>query len=314
MTLLIKIVNQCVTVNLNLFDRYKPIIIIASCLGIIEYSVLLWTESLLALQLGQIIFGAFMAAEIAYYTYMYAKVDRSQYQKVTGHVRAAILTGRFSASFLGQVLYSFELMNTRELNYITLGAQALSLPLAIILPSVGVSLYFYSTSNKSPSKPSINKETIEEIVETGSEHKLTPEKPTFSFSRAKLLLWTHFIQGYSNSTVLQSSIWWALAMAGFLMIQSYVQLLWSSIDGESHILYNGGVEAILTLLGACGALLAGSLNIQIYEKFSMWILSFCALLEGSLILISAYTNDVFVAYAMYISFGVLYNFMITLIR
>lgn len=290
-------------------------------MGIAVYCLLLWTESLLALQIVQVIYGTFMAAEVAYYTYMYARVDRTKYQQVTGHVRAAILTGRFSASLLGQLLISFEVMDLRELNYITLGAQAMSLPLGIILPGVGISLYFYSTTNTSPSKPSINEEPLEDVVGTNEtdmssiDKKLThPAKAKFSFSRAMDLLWTHFIQGYSNPSVLQSSIWWALAMAGFLMIQSYAQLLWKFIDKDRENLYNGGVEAILTLLGACGALIAGSINMKFYERFSMWILAFCASLEGGLILISAYTTEVFVAYAMYILFGILYNFMITLIR
>lgn len=307
-----------VTFSINIFDRYKPIIVLSSCMGIVVYSLLLWTESLFALQVVQVVYGTFMAAEVAYYTYMYARVDRTKYQQVTGHVRAAILTGRFSASLLGQLLYSFEVMNLRDLNYVTLGAQAMSLPLGIILPGVGVSLYFYSTTSKAPSQPSINDEAPEEPVGTNdmsSDQKLThPAKAKFSFSRAMDLLWTHFIQGYSNPTVLQSSIWWALAMAGFLMIQSYAQLLWQFIDKDRENLYNGGVEAILTLLGAVGALIAGSVNMKIYERFSMWILAFCAMLEGGLILISAYTTQVFVAYAMYISFGILYNFMITLIR
>lgn len=62
-----------------------------------------------------------MAAEVAYYTYMYAKVEKSKYQKVTGHARAAILSGRFLASVLAQLIVSFELMDLRELNYISLG-------------------------------------------------------------------------------------------------------------------------------------------------------------------------------------------------
>lgn len=64
-----------------------------------------------------------MAAEIAYYTYMYAKVERSKYQQVTGHARAGILSGRFLASVLAQILISFNVMNVRELNYITLGCK-----------------------------------------------------------------------------------------------------------------------------------------------------------------------------------------------
>lgn len=287
-------------------------------MGIAVYSLLLWTKSLLALQIVQVIYGTYMAGEIAYYTYMYARVDRTKYQQVTGHVRAAILAGRFSASLLGQLLFSFGVMNYRDLNYITLGAQILSLPLGIILPGVGISLYFYSTTNKSPSRPSINEEAAasEDVnADMSSDEKLTHKaKAKFSFTRAVNLLWTHFLQGYSNPTVLESSLWWALAMAGFLMIQSYVQILWQEIDNHKENLYNGGVEAILTLLGACGALIAGSINMKFYERYNMLILAVCASIEGTLILISAYTEEVFVAYAMYIAFGSLYNFMITLIR
>jgi Reduced folate carrier len=64
-----------------------------------------------------------MAAEIAYFTYMYAKVARDKYQQVTGNARAALLTGRFLASILGQTLVSFEVMDLRQLNYITLGGE-----------------------------------------------------------------------------------------------------------------------------------------------------------------------------------------------
>jgi thiamine transporter 2/3 len=52
---------------------------------------------------------------------MYAKVEKSKYQKVTGNARAAILTGRFTSSVIAQLLYSFEIMDFRELNYLTLG-------------------------------------------------------------------------------------------------------------------------------------------------------------------------------------------------
>lgn len=64
-----------------------------------------------------------MAAEVAYYTYMYAKVDKEDYQKVTGNARAAILAGRFIASVTAQILVSFDLMNLRDLNFLTLGGK-----------------------------------------------------------------------------------------------------------------------------------------------------------------------------------------------
>lgn len=54
---------------------------------------------------------------------MYAKVEKSKYQKVTGNARAAILGGRFIASVIAQVLVSFNWMDLRELNYLTLGGE-----------------------------------------------------------------------------------------------------------------------------------------------------------------------------------------------
>lgn len=64
-----------------------------------------------------------MAAEVAYYTYIYAKVERRRYQQVTGHTRSAILTGRFLAGTTAQLLVSFELMDFRDLNYISFGSE-----------------------------------------------------------------------------------------------------------------------------------------------------------------------------------------------
>lgn len=60
-----------------------------------------------------------MASEVAYYTYMYAKVDRSKYQRVTGHTRSAILAGRFFSAVLAQIFVTLQVMNVRELCYIS---------------------------------------------------------------------------------------------------------------------------------------------------------------------------------------------------
>lgn len=62
-----------------------------------------------------------MASEVAYYTYIYAKVNKEEYQRVTGYTRASLLAGRFIAAVLAQLLYSFKMMDERELNYISLG-------------------------------------------------------------------------------------------------------------------------------------------------------------------------------------------------
>lgn len=47
-------------------------------------------------------------------------------------------------------------------------------------------------------------------------------RPQFSCSKAFTLLWTHFTTSYSNHVVIIWSIWWALAMAGFLQVLYYI--------------------------------------------------------------------------------------------
>lgn len=106
-------------------------------------------------------------------------------------------------------------------------------------------------------------------------------------------------------------------MAGFLMVQVYVQLLWNDIynHGESEEAgapLNAGVEATLTLFGAISAFLAGYLTSQTFKKFDLWILTICSLLEGVFIIVSSQTSSIWVAYSMYVLFGVLYMFMITI--
>lgn len=101
-------------------------------------------------------------------------------------------------------------------------------------------------------------------------------------------------------------------MGGFLQIQSYVQILWQAIDSNQENFFNGGVEAGLTLFGAISCLIAGFISSEKFEKFDLWILTVCSLVEGALIIVSSRTSLIWVAYAMYILFGVVYMFMITL--
>lgn len=96
------------------------------------------------------------------------------------------------------------------------------------------------------------------------------------------------------------------------MVQIYVQLLWQDIDEDRDFLFNAGVEAILTLFGALAAFLAGFMTSKTFQKFELWILTFCALVEGIFVIILSQTTSIWVAYAMYVLFGVLYSFMITI--
>lgn len=61
-----------------------------------------------------------MAAEVAYYPYIYAKLDKKHYTRVTSHTRAAMFAGKVVGCLSGQLLVYYNLMDYRDLNYITL--------------------------------------------------------------------------------------------------------------------------------------------------------------------------------------------------
>lgn len=332
--------------------RYKPIIITSACSGIILWCLLLWTESLWELQIGQFFYGFYMASEVAYYTYIYAKVDKDHFQKVTGNTRAAMLAGKFLAGILAQILYSAGLMNLRDLNFLSLGTQIISLFIGIGLPSVNKSIYFYNSENlKKPSvqynpqsrvqlesdlttnlpkdqqiqleiqqkqqqlQNNTQPQTTNGIELNTSGHKIIAtnenEIPKFSWKNAAHLLGQHVVSAYSKPVVVEWSIWWALATCGQLQVVSYVQFLWKEIDENHQSAYNGATDAIATLLGAVGALAAGFLNSQRYQKWNLWILTICSLLEGILLLWAATTNSVWVAYGIHIVFYTVYFFVVT---
>lgn len=92
-----------------------------------------------------------------------------------------------------------------------------------------------------------------------------------------------------------------------------MQPLWDAVnpDGGSGV-YNGAVEAVLTLLGTGGAILAGYIKTAWSGKGEL-VLSAISIIEGAVLLLASQTNEVFVCYGAYIIFGALYHFMITIV-
>lgn len=103
--------NSCWSDSLETHFRYKPVILLSTIAGSVIFALIAWTNSFVGLLLAQVLYGTYMATEIAYFTYIYAKVERSKYQLVTGQTRAAKLVGSFLGCSLSQVLVSFGLMS-----------------------------------------------------------------------------------------------------------------------------------------------------------------------------------------------------------
>ena len=56
------------------FLRYKPVIILEGLAYIVTWILLLWAPGVLAMQFMEIAYGIATSTEIAYLTYIYAKV------------------------------------------------------------------------------------------------------------------------------------------------------------------------------------------------------------------------------------------------
>ncbi|XP_053947661.1 thiamine transporter 1-like [Anastrepha ludens] len=293
------------------FLRYKPLIIVMGVCGTVVSSMLLWTKSIAALQTLEFFYGLYMATEVAYYTYIYAKVDKQFYPKVTAHTRAAMFLGKLVAGSSAQILINLKLMTYKSLNYITLSTQIFSMLWAFTLPKVDKSLYFhrenYFDNAQSTSVVGSSSTDLQDTksIKSGISENITPTEPF-------KLLWSHFYNAYSNLKVVQWSIWYAVNLAGYLQIISYIQVLWIEIEPHSEIAWNGSVDAVLTALSALMALAAGYIHAgRLKPLQSLLVLSIFAALEGGAILLCCRTSNIYVSYVGYILFGALYAFSIT---
>lgn len=97
-------------------------------------------------------------------------------------------------------------------------------------------------------------------------------------------------------------------------VQSYIQSLWIEISPAETDLYNGAVEAAITLLGAMSAFAAGLLDSKRFNRYDVWILTVLTFVEAMLLLWAAYTPTLWSCYVSYVVFGIIYHFMITVAR
>lgn len=111
------------------FVRYKPMIILCGISGTISFVTLIFGKTILTIQIMEYFYGLFLSAEVAYYSYIYAKVDKKHYQEVTSHTKAASLLGRSISGIVAQLSASFNLLDYHQLNYLTASGKTFSVPI-----------------------------------------------------------------------------------------------------------------------------------------------------------------------------------------
>ncbi|KAK7573370.1 hypothetical protein V9T40_010561 [Parthenolecanium corni] len=296
--------------------RYKPIILVHALSAVAMQVFLIWFRSKFAMYIMEVCYGTMTACEIAYYTYIYAKVDKKHYQIVTSHMRGASLTGRFMSSITSQIVLNFHIMDIAGLNYLTLAGMSFGFLWALTLPSVKSSIYFHRSNSVIDFNDCTKVEAGQPEITCANEleqEQIPVLRKMCSKSVVFQRLWSDLKHAYTNIYVLKWSLWWAIATCGYNQIMTYVQLLWEQVvkdNPDSSTRYNGSVEAIYTLLSAAAAFSFGYVKID-WKIYGELLLGVCTLLEGVLILWSSKVTVMIHAYLVYILFGALYHVMMT---
>uniref|UniRef100_A0A8C6VJ58 Solute carrier family 19 member 2 n=1 Tax=Naja naja TaxID=35670 RepID=A0A8C6VJ58_NAJNA len=281
--------------------RYKPVILLQGLSLIVTWFMLLYSQGILAVQFLEFFYGLVTATEIAYYSYIYSVVDLNLYQKVTSYSRSAALVGYTVGSVCGQVLVSVAGWSLFSLNVVSLTSVSVAFAIAWSLPMPQKSLFFHHHPSLQVSKemkvlnykngtiiqhnPALKKVPGLEDVELKiplniEECPAEEQEQKVNIMKVIKELWQDFLQCYSSWPLVCWSVWWALSTCGYFQVINYTQGMWEIVlPSQTSEIYNGAVEAVSTLLA---------------------------------VYIMDIVHNIWVCYASYMAFRVVYMLLITI--
>lgn len=305
--------------------RYKPIVILEGISYIITWTLLLWADGILNMQIMQFTYGGASATEIAYYSYVYAAVTSTYFRRVSGFIRASSLAGRFLAASLGQILITFVGVSYFTLNIISMTNVCIAFVISVFLPKVKFSFYFHrkneidatsasdvtTMDNITTDRDSVtsNQKEISCVVENGNKTSHTK----VSFLNGLRFMWLDFQSAYSQIDILLWSFWWSAASTGNLQMGNYIQNLWKAISPyrERSKNYNGAVDAISMLCSAATSFGIGFVKVN-WSKYGELLLFSVNLIIGGLMLWMSFTNSIWIAYGCYLIIRIIFQTVLTI--
>ncbi|XP_045838274.1 thiamine transporter 1 isoform X2 [Meles meles] len=306
--------------------RYKPVVLLQGLSLIVTWFMLLYAQGLLAIQFLEFFYGIATATEIAYYSYIYSVVDLNMYQKVTSYCRSATLVGFTVGSVLGQILVSVAGWSLFSLNVISLTCVSVAFAVAWFLPMPQKSLFFHHVPSTCQRTNGIKAQNGSIVTNTSASNHLpgwedieskiplNMEEPEPQPDRllALKVLWNDFLMCYSSRPLLCWSVWWALSTCGYFQVVNYTQGLWEQVmPSLSAAIYNGGVEAVSTLLGAVAVFAVGYIKIS-WSTWGEMMLSLFSLLIAASVYVMDTVHNIWVCYTSYVIFRIIYMLLITI--
>uniref|UniRef100_A0A3Q2X141 Solute carrier family 19 member 3b n=1 Tax=Haplochromis burtoni TaxID=8153 RepID=A0A3Q2X141_HAPBU len=293
------------------FLRYKPLIIVQGFFLITNYILLCFVPGLPAMTFLQVNYAVVTSTEVAYFSYIYSVIPVENYQRATGYLRSAMLAGYTFGATLGQMLVSLAGLDYFYINTITLGIVSVAFLVSFWLPMPQTSMFFKGKKAAAvdcqQEGPQGEKESVTDKDGEGS------GKGKMEYNGSAVhLLWQSFRESYSSRHLIYWSLWWALATAGYVQVFNYIQLMWDHIEpSATSSIYNGGVEAACSLVGAAAAFSVGYIKLTWVVWGELALGMFSAVGSGAVFLM-AFTSSIWVCYVGYAIFKSCYMLLITI--
>ncbi|XP_059676807.1 reduced folate transporter [Gavia stellata] len=282
---------------------YKPVLVLQSLSHISIWLLLVLGTSILAMQLMEFFYGITMAARIAYSSYIFSLVTPSRYQRIASYSRSAVLLGVFTSSVLGQLCVTLGGVSFLTLNYVSLGFVSFGLVLTLFLERPRRSLFF----NRPKGAGDGAAPTELDKMAGGDSGGGTP-----GWREAVLCRMLREVGALAGQPQLRLwSLWWVFNSAGYYLMLYYVQILWNEIypPTDNGRVYNGGVDAASTLLGAIASFTAGYVKIR-WTLWSELVIGVVTAFQAGLLLLMNTTSNIWLCYTAYVLFRGSYQFLV----
>ncbi|KAI6213023.1 Reduced folate carrier [Aphelenchoides besseyi] len=273
---------------------YKSVLLLESFSYIGVWLTLIFGTSVLSQQVGQALYGLAMSMEVAYFAYSYVKVDSEHYTRVTVWTRSALEFGRCVSYLLSEPIILLYPEKYQILNYISLISLTSTLVFALFLPNV----------------------TWREIAERHSEdsnlHQNTNELPTsylqFVVCRARRL-YADVRRLTDDAYIVKWSASWALVSCGYLQAANYIQTLWGTANYPQDM-YNGFVQGLIPVV--CIIVVLPLQNRRFNWIFHDLVIAILLILCAGVLFLISQVGSIWIMYAGYAAFRVLYQLAITI--
>lgn len=283
--------------------RYKPVLILQSVSHVAICLLLLFGTTVLQMQFMEFFYGITMAARIAYSSYIFTLVTPKSYQKVASYSRSSVLLGVFVSSVLGQLFVSLGDMAFCTLNYISLGFVTFAFTLTLFLKRPKRTMFFNRRALEANGAAMYEVDAMQPTSITLVSQK--PKAPRrWDWRQTALVKMMVELKNTVRSPRLKLwSLWWVFNSTGYYLVVYYVQILWDNLSPsrENRGIYNGGVDAVATLLGAIASFSAGHVTLRwsLYAELVIFIIT--ALQAGLLFLMNT-TSNIWICYMGFVLF------------